>query len=207
MNLGWKLAAEVNGTAAPWLLDGYERERRPIGEQVVKNSCAQEELAAATTPDQMAVRELLAEMLAEHPEANRTLAERVSGLAIAYPAEEGAHPLAGHRAPDLELDRSSGPARLFELFATGTSRSWPGATHPPPAGSTTPSTGRRPRGRSRRLGRSRYGAGTPRRVLRLARTVRTRRHRVGPLATTCSRDAMGLRRRKPKKSTPWPTTS
>ena len=63
----------------------------------------------------MAVWELLAEMLAEHPEANRTLAERVSGLAIAYPAEEGAHPLAGHRAPDFELDLSSGPARLFEL--------------------------------------------------------------------------------------------
>jgi 2-polyprenyl-6-methoxyphenol hydroxylase-like FAD-dependent oxidoreductase len=43
MNLGWKLAAEVNGTAAPWLLDSYERERRPVGEQVVKTSCAQEE--------------------------------------------------------------------------------------------------------------------------------------------------------------------
>jgi 2-polyprenyl-6-methoxyphenol hydroxylase-like FAD-dependent oxidoreductase len=49
MNLGWKLAAEVNGTAAPWLLDSYERERRPVGEQLVKTSCAQEELAAATT--------------------------------------------------------------------------------------------------------------------------------------------------------------
>ena len=119
MNLGWKLAAEVNGTAAPWLLDSYEHERRPVGEQVVKNSCAQEVLAAATTPDQMAVRELLAEMLAEHPEANRTLAERVSGPAIAYPAEEGAHPLAGHRAPDLELDVSSGPARLFEWWRDG----------------------------------------------------------------------------------------
>ena len=67
----------------------------------------------------MAVWELLAEMLAEHPEANRTLAERVSGLAIAYPAEEGAHPLAGHRAPDFELDLSSGPARLFELRRDG----------------------------------------------------------------------------------------
>ena len=179
MNLGWKLAAEVNGTAAPWLLDGYERERRPVGEQVVKNSCAQEELAAATTPDQMAVRELLAEMLAEHPEANRTLAERVSGPAIAYPAEEGAHPLAGHRAPDLELDRSSGPARLFELLRDGHFALLARRPFPRPAGSTIrrqPGDGTR--GRSRRLGRSRYGAGTPRRVLRLARTVRTRRHRV-----------------------------
>jgi 2-polyprenyl-6-methoxyphenol hydroxylase-like FAD-dependent oxidoreductase len=119
MNLGWKLAAEVNGTAPRWLLDSYDRERRPVGEQVVKSTCAQEELASATTPDQMAVKELLAEILAEHPEANRAVAEKVSGLAIAYPAEEGSHPLAGHRAPDLELDRSSGPARLFEFMRDG----------------------------------------------------------------------------------------
>jgi 2-polyprenyl-6-methoxyphenol hydroxylase-like FAD-dependent oxidoreductase len=99
MNLGWKLSAEVNGTAPTWLLDSDERERRPVGEQVVKSSCAQEELASATTPDQMAVKELLAESLAEHPEANRSLAEKVSGLAIAYPAEDGSHPLAGNARP------------------------------------------------------------------------------------------------------------
>jgi len=119
MNLGWKLAAELNGTAPQWLLDSYERERRPVGEQVVQNSCAQEELASAETPDQMAVKELLAGILAEHAEANRSLAEKVSGLAIAYPAEEGSHPLSGHRAPDLELDRSSGRTRLFELLRDG----------------------------------------------------------------------------------------
>ncbi len=119
MNLGWKLAAEVNGTAPPWLLDSYERERRPVAEDVVKSSCVQEELASATTPDEMAVKELLAEILAEHPEANRSLAEKVGGLAIVYPAEEGSHPLVGRRAPDLELDRSSGRTRLFELLRDG----------------------------------------------------------------------------------------
>ena len=73
MNLGWKLGAEVSGAAPSWLLDSYERERRPVGEQVVKNSCAQEELAAATTPDQMAVGELLAEMLAEQLRAGTAI--------------------------------------------------------------------------------------------------------------------------------------
>jgi hypothetical protein len=119
MNLGWKLAAAVKRTAPAWLLDSYERERRPVGEQVIKSSCAQEELASATTPDQMAVKELLAEILAEDPDANRSLAEKVSGLAIAYPADEGSHPLAGHRASDLQLECSSGPARLFELLRDG----------------------------------------------------------------------------------------
>ena len=33
-NLGWKLAAVVNGFAEPRILDTYERERRPIGEQI-----------------------------------------------------------------------------------------------------------------------------------------------------------------------------
>ncbi len=109
----------MNGSAPPWLLDSYERERQPGGEQVIKNSCAQEELAAAVTADQMAVKELLAEIHDEHPEADRSLAEKVSGLAIACPAEEGAHPLVGHRPPDLELDRSSGPERLFQLLRDG----------------------------------------------------------------------------------------
>jgi 2-polyprenyl-6-methoxyphenol hydroxylase-like FAD-dependent oxidoreductase len=119
MNLGWKLAAEVNGAAPGWLLDSYERERRPVGASVIENSSAQEELASATTPPELAVRELLAEILADHPEVNRSLAERVSGLAVAYPAEEGSHPLAGHRAPDLQLDASGGAERLFELLRDG----------------------------------------------------------------------------------------
>ena len=34
-NLGWKLGLVLNGLAAPELLDTYERERRPIAEQVI----------------------------------------------------------------------------------------------------------------------------------------------------------------------------
>jgi FAD binding domain len=119
MNLGWKLAAEVNGAAPGWLLDSYERERRPVGASVIGISSAQEELASATTPPELAVRELVAEIIANHPEVNRSLAERVSGLAVAYTAEEGSHPLAGHRAPDLQLDASWGAERLFELLRDG----------------------------------------------------------------------------------------
>jgi hypothetical protein len=117
MNLGWKLAATVNGTTLLWLLDTHERERRAVGEHVVRNSFAQEELASAITPDQTEVRELLAEIPAEHPDGNRSLPEQISGLAISYQGEEGSHPLAGQRAPARpELDGSSGPARLFELL-------------------------------------------------------------------------------------------
>lgn len=119
MNLGWKLAAQLRGAAPDWLLDSYERERRPVGASVIESSSAQEELASATTPPEIAVRDLVAEMLANHPEVNRSVAERVSGLAVAYPAPQGSHPLAGHRAPDLRLDASCGRGRVFELLRNG----------------------------------------------------------------------------------------
>jgi len=119
MNLGWKLAAEVNGTAPGWLLDSYERERRPVGESVIEIARAQEELASATTPGEMAVRDLFAEILSEHPDVNRSLAERVSALAVAYPSEEASHRLAGHRAPDLQLDGRVSVGRLWELLRDG----------------------------------------------------------------------------------------
>ena len=119
MNLGWKLAAEINEHAPAWLLDSYERDRRPVGESVVQSSRAQEAIASATTPDEMAVRDLFARIIAEHPEVNRSLAEELSGLAVAYSAGEGCHPLAGSRAPDLRLDERSGFERLFELLRKG----------------------------------------------------------------------------------------
>ncbi|RZT11084.1 2-polyprenyl-6-methoxyphenol hydroxylase [Duganella sp. CF402] len=41
MNLGWKLAATIHGTAADGLLDSYHAERHPVGERVLDWSRAQ----------------------------------------------------------------------------------------------------------------------------------------------------------------------
>jgi hypothetical protein len=38
---------------------------------------------------------------------------------MTYPSEEGSHPLAGHRAPDLQLDRRVGVRQLWELLRDG----------------------------------------------------------------------------------------
>ncbi len=38
MNLGWKLAAAVQGWARPGLLDSYDAERRPVGRRVTENT-------------------------------------------------------------------------------------------------------------------------------------------------------------------------
>ncbi len=48
MNLGWKLAATIRGDAAAELLDSYQRERRPIAEQILDWSRAQVALMRPT---------------------------------------------------------------------------------------------------------------------------------------------------------------
>jgi len=66
--------------------------------RLTKGLRLREELASAATPDQIAVIDLFAEILAGHPGVNRAPVEKVSGLAVAYRPEPGSHPLAGDRA-------------------------------------------------------------------------------------------------------------
>ena len=54
VDLGWKLAAQLNGWGAPVLLDTYELERRPIQERVIRE---------ATENMKVTSRELLADNL------------------------------------------------------------------------------------------------------------------------------------------------
>ena len=60
VNLGWKLAAEVNGWAPAGLLDTYESERYPVGERVMMHSQAQIALMAPG-PDVAALRTLFSD--------------------------------------------------------------------------------------------------------------------------------------------------
>ncbi|RAJ71195.1 2-polyprenyl-6-methoxyphenol hydroxylase-like FAD-dependent oxidoreductase [Streptomyces sp. Amel2xB2] len=102
-NLGWKLAATLNGWAPDGLLDTYHAERHPVGAQLIEHSRAQTALMTAFTPEGLALRSLLSELIAEQPGFARALAERLTALAVRYPAGPAAHPLAGTRAPDLAL--------------------------------------------------------------------------------------------------------
>ncbi|MFJ3644512.1 FAD-dependent oxidoreductase [Streptomyces murinus] len=118
VNLGWKLAAVVQGRAGQPLLDSYERERHPVGRQALRVSGAITR-SVLRTPRNGLVRSLREASL---PLANRLNAltatgERLlSGVGIAYPAPRGSHRLAGRRAPDLRL---SGGRRLYEVLRDG----------------------------------------------------------------------------------------
>ncbi len=101
VNLGWKLAAVVNGWAPAGLLDTYESERYSVGERVMMHSQAQIALAAPG-PEVAALRELFGE-LASTPQVATHLAGLLAGSDIRYDIGDD-HPLSGRMVPDLVLD-------------------------------------------------------------------------------------------------------
>ncbi|MGW0700197.1 FAD-dependent monooxygenase [Streptomyces sp. NPDC002867] len=111
VNLAWKLALAVAGTAHPRLLDSYDAERRPVGEEVVGRT----------------VRHATAGGVQADPEDPATLILREAQLLVAYrgspivgPRAAGLHgPGSGDRAPDcsgLVGTVAKFPERLFDVL-------------------------------------------------------------------------------------------
>ncbi|MEW2133788.1 rifampin monooxygenase [Streptomyces sp. NPDC005435] len=111
-NLGWKLAAEVNGWAPEGLLDTYHAERHPVAARVLTNTRAQFVLLR-TDPGVVALRELFSDLL-DFEEVNRHVTEMITAVSVRYDFGEG-HPLLGRRLRDLPLKRG----RLYELLHSG----------------------------------------------------------------------------------------
>jgi 3-(3-hydroxy-phenyl)propionate hydroxylase len=113
VNLGWKLAQVVKGTASSSLLDTYQAERHPVGARVLQNTMAGTALARSDARID-AVRALMSELLAMD-EPRKRFAATASGLDIHYDLGEG-HPLLGRRMPDLDLVGADGPVRVYTLL-------------------------------------------------------------------------------------------
>jgi 3-(3-hydroxy-phenyl)propionate hydroxylase len=113
VNLGWKLAQVVNETSPESLLDTYQAERHPVAARVLANTMAQ---TALTRSDARldALRDTMSELLTMD-EPRKRFAAMMSGLDIHYDLGEG-HPLLGRRVPDLDLDTTAGPRRVFTLL-------------------------------------------------------------------------------------------
>ncbi|MCD9194768.1 rifampin monooxygenase [Streptomyces albireticuli] len=111
-NLGWKLAATVNGWAPQDLLDSYHAERHPVGARVLANTRAQITLMG-TDPGAVALRELLSELM-DFEEANRYVTAMITAVGVRYDFGEG-HELLGRRLRDVTLKRG----RLYELMRGG----------------------------------------------------------------------------------------
>lgn len=117
MNLGWKLAAQVRGHAAKGLLDSYHAERHPVGAALLENSLAQTAVITAFSPEGQALRALLNQLIADHPQLSLDLAERLSALNVEYRPDAEAHRLVGRRTPNLELTGT--PSHLYSLLHAG----------------------------------------------------------------------------------------
>jgi pentachlorophenol monooxygenase len=101
-NLAWKLALSVRGEGADGLLDSYDAERRPVGEEVVGRTVrsAREGIGADSTDPDFVLR-------------------REAQLLISYADSPIVAKGAGERAPDatgLRRLAVTGPVRLFSLL-------------------------------------------------------------------------------------------
>ena len=111
-NLGWKLAAEVNGWAPEGLLDSYHTERHPVAADVLDNTRVQM-LLLSVEPGPQAVRRLLSELM-DFEDVNRYLIEKITAIGVRYDLGEG-HELLGRRLRDVGLTRG----RLYGLMHRG----------------------------------------------------------------------------------------
>jgi 2-polyprenyl-6-methoxyphenol hydroxylase-like FAD-dependent oxidoreductase len=107
-NLGWKLAAAINGQAPDGLLDTYETERHPIGRLVLRSSGAIIRMAMIRSRAGRLARNILGGAALRLPPVARKAAGTISGIGISYPRAP--------RAQDIPL-RDSG--RLYEALRDG----------------------------------------------------------------------------------------
>jgi 2-polyprenyl-6-methoxyphenol hydroxylase-like FAD-dependent oxidoreductase len=113
MNLGWKLAATVNGCAPQALLDSYQAERYSVGQRVMMHSLSQTALFRPG-PEIAALRELFKELL-QQPSVAEHMAHLLAGSDVRYDVGDD-HPLSGRLVPDVTLDDGR---RVAELLHRG----------------------------------------------------------------------------------------
>ncbi|MBL7492310.1 FAD-dependent monooxygenase [Frankia sp. AgB1.9] len=134
LNLGWKLAATLQGSAPAGLLDTYESERRPVGQRVCWNTSAQDALLHPL--DRVAaLRELFGELIRLEA-VNTYLMDMLTGVGIRYDMTPSslpeatasrqadgqpvpAHPLLGLRAPNAALTTPTGPTTIADELHSG----------------------------------------------------------------------------------------
>jgi hypothetical protein len=115
MNLGWKLAAVLRGRGGEELLESYQAERHPTGEQVLMMTDGFNRLVLGRSQIGMRMRQVAMRLIVRLGPARRMLLGRVTGIGIAYPHRAGEHRLIGRRAVDV----TTSAGRLYELLRGG----------------------------------------------------------------------------------------
>jgi 3-(3-hydroxy-phenyl)propionate hydroxylase len=113
VNLGWKLAEVVKGTAPESLLDTYHAERHPVTASLIGYTMASV-ILSRTDARSKALGAIVGELVGM-AEPRLVTAGRMSGLDTRYDLGEG-HPLLGRRMPDLDLVADGTTVRVYSLL-------------------------------------------------------------------------------------------
>ncbi|GAA5138372.1 FAD-dependent monooxygenase [Pseudonocardia adelaidensis] len=115
-DLGWKLAAAVQGRGGEQLLDTYQDERHPVGRMVLRMSGGLLRAALLRSPLARRIRNVVFPAAFALPPIGALVRMKQSGIGIAYGRRRGEHRLVGTRAPDVTaLDGT----RLYEALRGG----------------------------------------------------------------------------------------
>lgn len=118
LNLGWKLALAVHGTAGAQLLDTYELERRPAARRVVENTQAQLALMREGA-EADALREVFRGILAADPTGGY-LGGMISAQDTVLPGHTGrTDPGAGRFLHNVVLTTATGETDVIRLLEDG----------------------------------------------------------------------------------------
>jgi 2-polyprenyl-6-methoxyphenol hydroxylase-like FAD-dependent oxidoreductase len=116
VNLGWKLAADIQGWAPDGLLATYHDERRLACARNMLHAQAQVAIRRGHDPAALALRELFQELLADDQPLGR-LGALMAGSDIRYPFPgHDHHDLIGAFAPNLALHTDRGATSVAELM-------------------------------------------------------------------------------------------
>ncbi len=116
VNLGWKLAADIQGWAPVGLLDTYHDERRLAAARNMLHAQAQVAIRRGHDPAAVALRELFQELLVDEQPLRR-LGGLMAGSEVRYPFPgHDHHALIGTFAPDLALRTDRGATSIAELM-------------------------------------------------------------------------------------------
>jgi hypothetical protein len=113
MNLGWKLAATIQGWAPGDLLDTYTKERHPVGAWALNWTRAQVSIMRPD-PHAQAIAAVIRDLMNTRDGATY-FAEKISGIGLRYDLG-GHHLLTGRSAPDFEWGDGT---RLGPLLQSG----------------------------------------------------------------------------------------
>jgi 2-polyprenyl-6-methoxyphenol hydroxylase-like FAD-dependent oxidoreductase len=116
VNLGWKLAADIQGWAPDGLLDTYQDERQLACARNMLHAQAQVAIRRGHDPAAVAFRELFQELLADEQPLRR-LGGLMAGSEVRYPFPgQDHHALIGTFAPELALRTDQGATSVAELM-------------------------------------------------------------------------------------------